>query len=536
MSFWVGNAQKVMEKGGKVDISKRLRCGGFKVPHSLQKMMIPKHKGHTWPSPSPASLFSSVCATNWMLKFFGEDQALPPEVGVNAAWVSVLAKPGWVLAQKSCCRLLQVVASSEYAFLAWDAQATQIPGEDGVAYTVVPERRALQFHNIVELNDFITVPVEPCLLTPVRGPLAWKKVGEAMPLQNRLCLEGCQVTNARLKMLIQKLNGVLPQPSNRRSLQERLVETCLPPCMQQQALDKLETIEKTKEEDLDSVLSEVVSELNKEDGMQQDLRDLQQRKKLKKARRKLQAKGQEDVQSFAKKIAKQKAKQKAKPKAKQKKAPEKKQKAAMSFLKCFAQKRKAVAGQGVLEACGTEMPGAGSSASQHGIQSPPSPCPPSSSKEAPSDSGQTQKPPSEEKPVGEIGEPDPKKYKKTYKSPEELLSLVVPPMCTIALAFTSWRFVSSWRVPVAEHAKLHPPYSQKTMSLTFTKLRSWQEALSDVHAHSWRKWEFWKEKYPLRQGQEAQTPGLIAPEVLEGLQPIIEKLPPPVQYAQLKIK
>ena len=226
MSFWVGNAQKVMEKGGKVDISKRLRCGGFKVPHSLQKMMIPKHKGHTWPSPSPASLFSSVCATNWMLKFFGEDQALPPEVGVNAAWVSVLAKPGWVLAQKACCRLLQVVASSEYAFLAWDAQATQIPGEDGVAYTVAPERRALQFHNIVELNDFITVPVEPCLLTPVRGPLAWKKVGEAMPLQNRLCLEGCQVTNARLKMLTfrhPKCLRCFPNDPNRIRTRDQMV-------------------------------------------------------------------------------------------------------------------------------------------------------------------------------------------------------------------------------------------------------------------------------------------------------------------------
>ena len=203
-----------------------------------------------------------------------------------------------------------------------DARATEIPGEDGVAYTVVPEANALQFHNIVDLADFITVPVQPCLLTPVRGPVAWKKVGEPMPLQNRLCLEGCQLTNARMKMLIQKLNGVLPQPANKRSLQERLIETCLPPCMHQQAFDKLESIEKTKEEDLDSVLSEVVSELNKEDGMQQDLKDLQQKKKLKKARRKLQAKGQEDVKSFAKK----KPKQKASPKLSQRKLQKRKRK------------------------------------------------------------------------------------------------------------------------------------------------------------------------------------------------------------------
>ena len=118
-------------------------------------------------------------------------------------------------------------------------------------------------------------------MTPVRGPLAWKKVGDPIPLQNRLSLEGCQLTNARLKMLIHKLNGGLPQPANRRQLQERLIETCLPPCMQQQALDKLESIEKTREEDLDSEFSEVLSEPNKEDGMQQDLKDLQQKKNLK---------------------------------------------------------------------------------------------------------------------------------------------------------------------------------------------------------------------------------------------------------------
>lgn len=40
----------------------------------------------------------------------------------------------------------------------WHVKASPIPGQGGVAYTVVPEREALQFHNIVDLNDWIVVP------------------------------------------------------------------------------------------------------------------------------------------------------------------------------------------------------------------------------------------------------------------------------------------------------------------------------------------------------------------------------------------
>ena len=204
-------------------------------------------------------------------------------------------------------------------------------------------------------------------------------------------------------------------------------------------------------------------------------------------------------------LAKKKAKEKAKAKAQPKKPPKKKkEKAAMSFLKCFAKKRKASADIGAAEACETEKPEISGpeppppfpcpppasnevvppELGQRAEPSPPSPCVPAASNEVPPDL----EPPPSQKPVGETdtGEPDPKKYKKTYKSPEELLSLVVPPMCTIALAFTSWRFVRSWKVPAAEHGQLLPPYSQKTMSLTLIRLRSWREALSEVHAHSWK--------------------------------------------------
>ena len=69
------NAEKVVEDSAfmKEPIAKRLTSRGYKLPQNLQSMMLPKSKDSAWPSPTPAGLFDSVCATEWVFEYFGQN-------------------------------------------------------------------------------------------------------------------------------------------------------------------------------------------------------------------------------------------------------------------------------------------------------------------------------------------------------------------------------------------------------------------------------------------------------------------------------
>ncbi len=86
-------AQKVVaspfQRAGKVGINSMLRSQGHKLPEKIQKMMVPKSKANSWPSPAPATLFSSAAATTWLFAYFS---AKPGDAikkhGANAAWLA----------------------------------------------------------------------------------------------------------------------------------------------------------------------------------------------------------------------------------------------------------------------------------------------------------------------------------------------------------------------------------------------------------------------------------------------------------------
>ena len=93
---------------------------------------MPKKKADEWPSPSPGALFDSAAATQWLMHYWVEKDkgTLPAKVNVNTAWISALALPGSCLAQQSTGSLVKVVASAEYAFLAWELTVEVLPGGD----------------------------------------------------------------------------------------------------------------------------------------------------------------------------------------------------------------------------------------------------------------------------------------------------------------------------------------------------------------------------------------------------------------------
>ena len=129
----------------------------------------------------------------------------------------------------------------------------------------------------------------------------------------------------------------------------------------------------------------------------------------------------------------------------------------------------------------------------------------------------------------------PENIKKVYKSPEEILSHITPPGCFIGLDFNAWRFQSSWKVKAGVIDALLPPYNKKTMSATFIKVRSWQEALQQVHSHTWEKYKLIKKDVPpMPTGQEEQRPGAIPQSILDALEPIISNMKEPKKYGSMK--
>ena len=123
-------------------------------------------------------------------------------------------------------------------------------------------------------------------------------------------------------------------------------------------------------------------------------------------------------------------------------------------------------------------------------------------------------------------------FKKTRKSPDEILSQITPPYCFIGLGFNDWRFQSSWKLPAKVQEELLPPFSQKSMSKTFYKARPWKEALEEVHRFNWQKFRLVKDHLSLPSNLVVQDPGVIPQNVLDALEPIINSMEEPKKYTK----
>ena len=537
------NADKVVEGSAFLQepISKKLTVKGHKLSGGLQEMMLPKTRHQNWPSPSPSALFQGVCASEWVFNFFGKAKGEEYKCNINLAWLTILAKKGWMVAQRSTSRLLKVVAGSEYAFLGWQAEATPVPLGSDVVFTLVENKECLSFHHIFDLEDWLFIPTKPRLLTPMRGPLGWERCGDPLPLQSQMCLEGCKLlTNTQLVALVKHLGGEPPKRAKRRELQELVTAMCLGGELQAAALKKIEESEKTMDsEEIDSQFSEILSDLDKEEGNRQDIQEFKKKKQVQNAKRKLAARDKPVGQKKKKGKGKGRGKGKGKGKGKNKKDPAKKQ-AKRSFMSNFLKKRKH----------------GGSKVDQEPNQdkvAPPEPEPievpipdtETSGQMAPPDpepiEEQTSTLPGEERLECEAdGEEetkekkDNKSFKKQHRSPDDILSQISPPHCFIGLGFNDWRFQSSWRLPAKVQESLLPPYCQKSMSKTFFKARPWREALTQVHQFNWEKFHLVKDQISLPSSLEVQKPGKVPDHVFEALEPIINKMEEPKSYGKAK--
>lgn len=330
----------------------------------------------------------------------------------------------------------------------------------------------------------------------------------------------------------------------KKDLQAQLIQMTLPAAMHEAALQKIaaKEVAAAENDDVDSLLSEILSDLDKEEGNASEIKD------LKKKRRKYTRSSRDKPLEMPKAKAKGKAKAKAKAKAEAKQKPS------------FVQKMlKRMRNQGAATEAAAPMDGEvpqatpadvqmSEAAAEGSAQSLPLGGEPSSSSKAapaapslnldeplpepkesvPSSSSGLPAGPSSAK--GEVVSEGPggpvalrKSSTKVYRTPDDLLSSLAPPGASFTVNQPKHMFASLSRL---DATALGAPYNQKSFSQNFGDRRPWEEALRRVHEFNWRKWEKLKEQAPLPPNAVAQEPGKIDPEVLAQVGKFVEQLPP----------
>lgn len=489
-----------------------------KLAPSVQKLMAPKNKQHTWPSPSPASLFQSVAATQWAFKFWSQRQGQFKDFNINAAWPSFLARPSALLAQKQEGRLVKVIASAEFGFLGVDIVIKKGP-DDERFYLCRAQRSAIMWHYIYDLDNWADLPVTGCLVNETKGPVGWKRSGvEPFSLPAAACIFGLTMSHGQICRLIRLLGGNVPGGTPaKKVVHELLIDMVVPEEFKEQAKSHIKVGGGGggPEDGFDTDLSEVVSELAQDDANQQDIKEFKQKKKYHRLKKQLGAEKDEPVQNKRKK-PKAKGKAKAKPKAKPnllnsllKRARKMRKEKENEEPGMHVDEQAADTGESMADVApdpehGGDAPAELASSSAGGPSAPAPPAP------APA--------PAPAVPA-----------RPRHRTDEELMSMLQPPGCKMGISHYDHRFTSIWKY---DHSSLGGALGQLRFSRSFAQLRTWKQALEEVHRHNWTKWQKIKLQYPLEPGQEEQVPGRISPDVINQLQLVINDLPALVRYSR----
>ena len=65
-------------------VTKMMKASTHTLPQKIQDLMQPRQ---TWPSPSPAGLFQSAAATQWIMHFWKQNTSQGGDI--NSAWLSL---------------------------------------------------------------------------------------------------------------------------------------------------------------------------------------------------------------------------------------------------------------------------------------------------------------------------------------------------------------------------------------------------------------------------------------------------------------
>lgn len=518
----------------KGSVASSLRSKGTPMTKQIQRLMLPQSKkmGHSWPTPAPASLFTSVAATTWLFAYWGNP--LYRDFGANSSWISVLAKPGLMLAQRSAGLMVLVMASAEFGFLGIDIKVVV---QDGKRWMLCrADRDSIRWHHVCSLEDWIQVPIVPGLLHGHRGPVGWTRTGEEpVPLLVGALVSGSFLTHAQACDLIKQLGGKLPKNPSKKVVMTQLIDMVVPDEQKEVAMQHIKEKD-TQDDDFDTDFSEIISELGQDDANTSDLKDLKKKQKQHRMKRTVGKDHDEPLQG------KPKAKAKGKAKAKAKGKPKAEPSLGSSLLKRAKDLLKHKDQMDVDPDPNAPMP----------APSVPAQVAPNSAMPAPSEPAQVvaqdvAMPDPMVPPVAEAepnagpplpppaGAPRPPRAARR-RSPEEIMVLLEPPGCKFGISHQDHRFTSTWK---KDHKELGGVLGQKSFTRTFVrdekeitnkKRMLWPAALKEVHKHNWDKWEIVKSDYPLGDGEDAQVGGQIPDDILEQLKAPLAELTEIVRY------
>ena len=146
--------------------------------------------GFTWPSTSQDSLFNEVGSLELLLQL---GAGTSPETLGPPTVTCLIGQPGDLVANRVASVLLVVVAVGQHAFLGWEAQVLPGNGDDFMQAAMCTSPAALQWHFMLNLDDWICVPSKHVCLNRY-GPLVFEKTGAPIPLLLARIQAGLQLT------------------------------------------------------------------------------------------------------------------------------------------------------------------------------------------------------------------------------------------------------------------------------------------------------------------------------------------------------
>ena len=168
-----------------------------------------------------------------------------------------------------------------------------------------PDRDSLLWLHITDIHDWVMIPSEPVVVNSVNGPLGWKKAGDPLPLEMAVCMENLQTLGVSyIKRLIEELGGAAMKGNPSRKAVE---ETLFKMVFEGEGLDSAWKSYQNKasgeadDDGIDSDFSETLSELDQEEGNQNDIKDLKAKKKAARLKRKMKGEADGPVQGRKKK-------------------------------------------------------------------------------------------------------------------------------------------------------------------------------------------------------------------------------------------
>lgn len=510
----VTDAQKSMGsfgKGDRLSVVKQTHPSAHKMSKRFQDVMRWKSSrpNFNWPSTSQETMFYESACLELLLQEGCSDLVRAGELK-TATITCMVGQPGKFVASQLGGNALMVIAKAPLSFLGWEMEVLGRNDESGfVSMQLCRGATACSWHTVSDLDDWLSIPCNPKLQNRY-GPFIYEQCSAAMPLPEAMVAEGLSLSVAQCLIILKHYDVKPASKKVKANLYHQIIELFVDNPEEQKLAFARSDLGKKKKTD-DDLEGEDLSELedlldNLDEGGNCADPDVQKEKeKVKRARRKAFA--QELQQKALLKPKKGKGKGRGKGKF---------------AKKAFGRGKGKSKAKPKADPMPPKEPAVQPQVPEEEPEIPPNP----------SASASTQA----VVPAKAEDEPDEKKTKrgtpapKVHESPHHILDALAPPGAKMTLSTMDHRFVVTFKAQSKCLEWMTAPWSQKSYSKRFSK-STWQHALEEVHHFAWTKWSFAsKEAAFSLKGSVRQTPGILDPSLIAGMDDWIQKLPTAKKY------